>query len=67
MAATAFELRAIAHLIQPWGQAVRDLEIDPALFTPKDQMRPWVREFPRDAKPEDFMPRPAGGPQAPKK
>ncbi|MDD5319449.1 MAG: guanitoxin biosynthesis MBL fold metallo-hydrolase GntH [Methylococcales bacterium] len=24
-------------------QAVRDLEIDPALFTPKDQMRQWAR------------------------
>jgi ribonuclease Z len=24
-------------------QSVRDLEIDPALFTPKDQMRQWVR------------------------
>jgi len=48
-------------------QAVRDLEIDPALFTPKDQIRPWVREWPQDAKPEDFMPKPAGGPQAPKK
>ncbi len=47
-------------------QAVRDLEIDPALFTPKDQMRPWVREFPPDAKLQDFIPMPAGGPQAPK-
>ena len=24
-------------------QSVRDLEFDPALFTPKDQMRPWAR------------------------
>ena len=48
-------------------QAVRDLEIDPALFTPKDQMRKWIREWPQDAKPEDLMPQPAGGPQAPKK
>jgi ribonuclease Z len=24
-------------------QSVRDLEIDPALFTPKDQMRQWAR------------------------
>ena len=24
-------------------QEIRDLEIDPALFTPKDQMRPWAR------------------------
>jgi ribonuclease Z len=24
-------------------QGIRDLEIDPALFTPKDQMRPWAR------------------------
>jgi len=44
-------------------KAVRDLEIDPALFTPKDQMRNWVREFPQDARPEDFIPRPLGGPQ----
>lgn len=35
------------------SQSVRDLEIDPALFTPADQMRPWYRpvgaEFPMDA------------------
>jgi len=24
-------------------QGIRDLEIDPALFTPQDQMRPWAR------------------------
>lgn len=48
-------------------QAVRDLEIDPALFTPKDQMRKWIREWPQDAKPEDLMPQPGGGPQTPKK
>jgi ribonuclease Z len=24
-------------------QSIRDLEIDPALFTPKDQMREWMR------------------------
>jgi hypothetical protein len=23
-------------------QSMRDLEIDPALYTPKDQMRPWA-------------------------
>jgi ribonuclease Z len=40
-------------------QAVRDLEIDPALFTPKDQIRPWVREWPQDVKPEQLMPQPA--------
>ena len=39
----------------------RDLEIDPARFTPKDQMRQWVREFPPDAKPQDFIPQPADG------
>jgi hypothetical protein len=48
-------------------QAVRDLEIDPALFTPKDQMRKWIREWPQDAKPEDLMPQPTGGLQTPKK
>ena len=42
-------------------QSVRDLEIDPARFTPKDQMRQWVREFPPDAKPQDFIPQPADG------
>jgi ribonuclease Z len=26
-------------------QSVRDLEIDPALFTPKDQMREWARAY----------------------
>jgi hypothetical protein len=33
-------------------QSVRDLEIDPALFTPKDQMRKWVRasEWPAEGK-----------------
>lgn len=24
-------------------QSIRDLEIDPALFTPRDQMREWAR------------------------
>jgi ribonuclease Z len=42
-------------------QSVRDLEIDPALFTPRDQMRKWVREWPQDAKMTDLMPMPAGG------
>jgi hypothetical protein len=45
-------------------QAVRDLEIDPALFTPKDQIRPWVREWPQDVKPEKLMPQPARRSQA---
>lgn len=27
-------------------QEIRDLEIDPTLFTPADQMRPWVRQIP---------------------
>jgi ribonuclease Z len=26
-------------------KSVRDLEIDPALFTPKDQMRQWARGY----------------------
>lgn len=42
-------------------QSVRDLEIDPALFTPKDQIRKWMREWPEDANIEDFLPKPAGG------
>ena len=29
-------------------KSVRDLEIDPALFTPKDQMRKWIREWPQN-------------------
>ena len=29
-------------------KAVRDLEIDPALFTPKNQLREWVRKWPED-------------------
>jgi hypothetical protein len=31
-------------------QAVRDLEIKPEVFTPPDQVRRWVREFPADLK-----------------
>jgi len=31
-------------------QAVRDLEIKPELFTPPDQMRKFVREFPAGLK-----------------
>jgi hypothetical protein len=31
-------------------QAVRDLEINPEQFTPPDQVRNWVREFPTDLK-----------------
>jgi ribonuclease Z len=29
-------------------QAVRDLEIDPALFTPPDQVRSWMRAYPQE-------------------
>jgi ribonuclease Z len=29
-------------------QAVRDLEIEPEQFTPADQLRKWVREYPTD-------------------
>ncbi|MEW6529684.1 MAG: hypothetical protein AB1473_02535 [Thermodesulfobacteriota bacterium] len=29
-------------------QAIRDLEIPPEIFTPKDQMRKWVREWPEN-------------------
>ncbi len=40
-------------------QSVRDLEIDPSLFTPKDQMRPWARatNWPAEGKinPADFL------------
>jgi len=37
-------------------QSIRDLEIDPALFTPKDQMRQWAR-FPAEIKinPADYL------------
>ncbi len=40
-------------------QSIRDLEIDPALFTPKDQMRQWAR-LPAEMKvnPAEFL----GGP-----
>ena len=31
-------------------QAVRDLEVDPEKFTPPDQIRKWVREWPTDLK-----------------
>ena len=31
-------------------QAVRDLEINPDEFTPPDQIRPWVREWPTNLK-----------------
>ncbi len=45
-------------------QSIRDQEIDPALFTPKDQMRQWAR-MPAEMKINiaDFL----GGGQAPKK
>jgi hypothetical protein len=29
---------------------VRDLEIKPEKYTPPDQIRPWVREWPTDIK-----------------
>lgn len=48
-------------------KAIRNLEIDPALFTPKDQMRKWYREFPQDAKIEDLLGGAPVGLQAPKK
>jgi ribonuclease Z len=44
-------------------QAVRDLEIDPALFTPKDQMRQWVREWPQNVSVKDVLGAPSGGSQ----
>lgn len=36
-------------------QSIRDLEIDPARYTPKDQMRPWVREWPQDISPAQMF------------
>ncbi len=36
-------------------KAVRDLEIDPALFTPKDQVREWVRDWPQNTTIEDML------------
>ena len=44
-------------------KSVRDLEIDPALFTPKDQMRNWVREWPQNVSMKELV-GPAGGSQA---
>jgi ribonuclease Z len=44
-------------------QSVRDLEIDPALFTPKDQMRQWARGFSGKVNLADFF----GGGSPPKK
>jgi ribonuclease Z len=44
-------------------QSVRDLEIDPALFTPKDQMRQWARGFSGKVNLTDFF----GGGSPPKK
>jgi len=48
-------------------QAVRDLEIDPVFITPRDQILPWVREWPQNLKPEDLLPELPGSPQATKK
>ncbi len=42
-------------------KSVRDLEIDPALFTPKDQVREWVREWPANATIDDFLGSNPGG------
>jgi ribonuclease Z len=36
-------------------QAVRDLEIKPEVFTPPDQIRPWVREWPENLKIDPAM------------
>ncbi len=36
-------------------KAIRDLEIDPALYMPKDQMRKWEREWPEGASPADIL------------
>jgi len=44
-------------------QSVRDLEIDPALFMPKDQMREWARGFSGKVNPADLF----VGRQTPKK
>ncbi len=39
----ATEFTSRNKILDEQEQSVRDLEIDPALFTPKDQMRPWAR------------------------
>jgi hypothetical protein len=40
-----------AHTVaEVQSQEIRDLEIKPDLFTPPDQIRPWVREWPKDLK-----------------
>ena len=36
-------------------QAIRDLEIKPEVFTPPDQIRQWVREWPADLKIDPAM------------
>jgi ribonuclease Z len=36
-------------------QEVRDLEIDPALYTPKDQVRKWERAWPDDVSPAELL------------
>ncbi len=36
-------------------QAIRDLEIKPEAYTPKDQLRPEVREWPADMTPGELM------------
>ena len=43
-------------------QAVRDLEIKSEVFTPPDQIRKWVREWPKDLKVDPAML--MGGPPA---
>jgi len=42
-------------------QAVRDLEIKPEEYTPKDQLRKEVREWPADMTPAKLMSAPGGG------
>jgi ribonuclease Z len=42
--------KALHTIADVQEQAVRDLEISPDKFTPPDQIRPWVREWPADLK-----------------
>lgn len=45
-------------------QSIRDLEIQPETFTPTDQLRKWVREWPKDINPAQMF---GGGPPPAKK
>lgn len=36
-------------------QSIRDLEIKPEVFTPRDQWRKWVREWPKDVSPAQMF------------